>query len=174
MLHNGQLIVDRYAVHKITKVDHAIPHNTVIAEVTNQVTGEESTRTLRWDQHVTTEEPFEVAIGETGKIRVELALQRDEEDRPLYRYKITDDAAGIDQEGADLHLGARLPADNTKVAKTLLSHLYAAGEAYETELEGGIDSENLDLFDMKTNEWAYLSMEHIEVAQVELGRGFER
>jgi hypothetical protein len=55
----------------------------VIAEVTNQVTGEESSRTLRWDQHVTTEEPLEVAIGETGKIRVELALQRDDEDRPL-------------------------------------------------------------------------------------------
>jgi hypothetical protein len=173
MLREGQLLVERHAVSKITKVDHAIPHNTVIAEVTNQVTGEESTRTLRWDQHVTTEEPFEVAIGETGKLTVELALQRDDEDRPLYRYKISDEAAGIDHEGADLHLGARLPADNTKAAKTLLSHLYAAGEAYETELEGGIDSENLDLFDMKTNEWAYLNMEHIEMAQVELGRGME-
>jgi hypothetical protein len=29
-------------LHKINKVDHAIPHNLVIAEVTNQVTGEES------------------------------------------------------------------------------------------------------------------------------------
>ena len=106
--------MERYAVHKITKVDHAIPHNTVIAEVTNQITGEESTGALRWDQHVTTEEPIEVAIGDTGKITVELALQRDEEDRPLYRYKITDEAAGIGHEGVDLRLGARLPADNTK------------------------------------------------------------
>jgi hypothetical protein len=173
-LHQDQLLVERDAVSKITKVDHAIPHNTVIADVTNQVTGEESTRTLRWDQHVTTEEPFEVAIGDTGKIRVELALQRDEEDRAVYKFKITDEAAGIDHEGVELRLGARLPADNTKAAKTLLSHLYAAGEAYETELEGGIDSENLDLFDMKTNEWAYLNMEHIEMAQVELIRGLER
>jgi hypothetical protein len=176
MLHQDQLLVERYAVHKITKVDHAIPHNTVIAEVTNQVTGEESTRTLPWDQHVTTEEPFEVAIGETGKLRVELALQRDDEDRPLYRYKITDEAAGIDQEGTDLHLGARLPADNTRAAKTLLSLLYAAGEAYETELEGNIDSENLDLFgdDNRVNEWAYVHAEDIEMAQVELIRGLER
>lgn len=176
MLHNGQLIVDRYSVNKITKVDHAIPHNTVIADVTNQVTGEESTRTLRWDEHVTTEEPFEVAIGETGKVTVELALLRDEEDRPLYRYKITDEAAGIDHEGVDLHLGARLPADNTSAAKTLLSFLMAAGEAYETELEGNIDSENLDLFghDDRVNEWAYVHAEEIEMAQVELIRGLER
>ena len=174
MLHQDQLLVERDAVSKITKVDHAIPHNTVIAEVTNQVTGEESTRTLRWDQHVTTEEPFEVAIGETGKLRVELALQRDDEDRPLYRYKITDESAGLDQEGTDLHLGARLPAANTRAAKTLLSFLYAAGEAYETELEGNIDSENLDLFPMPVNEWAYVHAEEIEMAQVGLIKGIER
>jgi hypothetical protein len=174
MLHNGQLIVDRYAVNKITAEPYRLPHNTVSVELVNQMTGEESTRTLRWDQHVTTEEPFEVAIGETGKLRVELALQRDEEDRPVYRYKITDEAAGIDHEGVDLHLGPRLPADNTKAAKTLLSHLYAAGEAYETELEGNIDSENLDLFDMPVNEWAYVHAEEIEMAQVELIRGLER
>jgi hypothetical protein len=175
-LHANQLLVERSAVSKITKVDHAIPHNTVIAEVTNQLTGEESTRTLPWDQHVTTEEPFEVAIGETGKITVELAQQRDAEDRALYRYKITDEAAGIDHEGVDLYLGARLPADNTKAAKTLLSFLMAAGEAYETELEGNIDSENLDLFgdDDRVNEWAYVHAEDIEMAQVELIRGLER
>jgi hypothetical protein len=79
MLYQDQLLVERDAVSKINKVNHAIPQNTVIAEVTNQVTGEESTRTLHWDQQLTTEEPLEVAIGETGKITVELALQRDEE-----------------------------------------------------------------------------------------------
>lgn len=173
MLHQDQLLVEREAVSKINKVDHAIPHNTVIAELTNQVTGEESTRTLRWDQHVTTEEPFEVAIGETGKLRVELALQRDDEDRPLYRYKITDEQAGIDHEGADLHLGPRLRPDNLRAAKTLLSFLYAANEAYLTELEGNIDSENLDLFPMPVNEWAYVHAEDIEMAQVGLIRGLE-
>jgi hypothetical protein len=174
LLRQDQLLVERDAVHKITKVDHAIPHNTVIAEVTNQVTGEESTRTLRWDQHVTTEEPLEVAIGETGKITVELALQRDVEDRPLYRYKITDEAAGIDHEATDLHLGPRLRPDNIRAAKTLLSFLYAANEAYLTELEGNIDSENLELFPMSVNEWAYVHAEDIEMAQVELIRGLER
>ena len=172
-LRDGQLLVERHSVSKISAVDHAIPHNTVIIEVTDQITGAESTRTLRWDQHVTTEDPLEVAIGEIGKITVELALQRDDEDRPLYRYKITDDAAGIDHEGTDLHLGPRLRPDNVRAAKTLLSDLQRSGEAYETELEGGIDSEALDLFTDRVNEWAYANAEQIELAQVGLIRGLE-
>jgi hypothetical protein len=52
--------------------------------------------------------------------------------------------------------------------------LYAANEAYLTELEGNIDSENLDLFPMSVNEWAYVHAEDIEMAQVELIRGLER
>jgi hypothetical protein len=98
--------------------------------VTNQVTAEASTRTLRWDEHVTTEEPLEVKIGEIGKITVELVQLADEEDRPVYRYKITDGAAGIDHEVRDLHLGPRLRADNTFAAKALLSELRDASEAY--------------------------------------------
>jgi hypothetical protein len=140
-LHHGQLIVDRHAVNKITAEAYRLPHNTASVELTNQLTGEQSSRSLRWDEHVTTEEPLEVKIGETGKITVELALQRDEEDRPTYRYKLTDEAAGIDHEGVDLHLGPRLRPDNTRAAKTLLSFLYAVGEAYVTELDGNIDSE---------------------------------
>jgi hypothetical protein len=174
LLRQDQLLVERHSVGKINKVEYPLPQNTVTVELTNQITGQQSTRNLRWDEQVTTEEPFRVMIGETGKIRVELALQRDDEDRPLYRYKITDEAAGIDHEGADLHLGARLLADNTRAAKTLLSFLYAAGEAYVNELEGNIDSENLDLFPMPLNEWAYLNLEDIEVAQVGLIRGLER
>jgi hypothetical protein len=38
---------------------------------------------------------------DTGKIRVELAQQRDEEASVVYRYKITDEAAGIDHEVPD-------------------------------------------------------------------------
>jgi hypothetical protein len=173
MLHAGSLLVERHAVSKITKVDHAIPHNTVIAEVTNQVTGEESTRTFSWDQHVTTEEPFEFKIGETCTVKLELA-GIDEDARALYEYRITDESVGIDHEGTDLRLGPRLTPDNKRAAKTLLSDLLRAGEAYETELEGGIDSENLDLFDQRVNEWAYVHAEDIEMAQVELVRGFER
>jgi len=71
MLHNGQLIVDRYSVSKVSTEPFRLPHNTVSVELTNQLSGEQSTRNLRWDQHVTTEEPFEVAIGETGKIKID-------------------------------------------------------------------------------------------------------
>ena len=166
--------MDRYAVHKINKVEYPLPQNTVTVELTNQLTGEQSTRNLRWDEQVTTEEPLEVEIGDTGKITVELAQQRDEEDRAVYRYKITDEAAGIDHEGTDLHLGPRLRPDNTRAAKTLLSDLYAACEAFETELEGGIDSERLDRWLMPVNEWAYDRAEQIELAKVELVRGVER
>ena len=174
MLHNGQLIIGRTGVSKINAVEFPLPQNTVTISVTDQMTGEQSTHNLRWDSIQTTEEPLEVKIGDIGKITVELAQVADEEDRPVYRYKITDEAAGIDQEGTDLHLGARLPADNTRAAKTLLSQLYAAGEAYETELEGGIDSDALDRFPMILNEWAYVKAEEIEMAQVELIRGLER
>jgi hypothetical protein len=172
-LRPDQLLVDRHSVNKINSVAYPLPQNTVTVELTNQLTGEQSTRNLRWDQQITLDGPLHFSVGDSGKITVELAQLSDDQDRPLYKYRIEDEAAGIDQEGTDLHLGPRLRPDNIKAAKTLLSTLYAAGEAYETELEGGIDSENLDLFDMKTNEWAYLNMEHIEVAQVELGRGME-
>jgi hypothetical protein len=73
MLHNGQLIVDRHSVHRIAAEPFRLPHTTVSVELVNQMTGEQSMRNLRWDEQVTTEEPFEVAIGETGKITVELA-----------------------------------------------------------------------------------------------------
>jgi hypothetical protein len=172
-LRQDQLLVERHAVSKINTIDHAIPHNTVIIEVKDQITGEESTRTLRWDQHLTTEEPFEFKVGETGTVELELA-GTDEDARALYKYRITDESAGIDHEATDLRLGARLTPDNKRAAKTLLSDLLRAGEAYETELEGNIDSENLDLFDDRVNDWAYAHAEEIEMAQVELIRGVER
>jgi hypothetical protein len=173
LLHQDQLLVERYAVQKINKVQYPLPQNTVTLELTNQITGQRSTRNIRWDEQVTTEEPLEVKIGDTGKITIELASPADEEGRPAYRYKITDEAAGIDHEATDLHLGPRLRPNNTRAAKTLLSDLLRAGEAYETELEGGIDSERLDRWPMPVNEWAYVHAEEIEMAQVELGRGLE-
>jgi hypothetical protein len=173
MLHQDQLLVDRYAVNKINKVEFPLPQNTVAVELTNQMTDKQSTRNLRWDEQVTTEEPFEFRIGETGTVKLELA-GIDEDARALYKYRITDESAGIDHEATDLRLGARLTPDNTKAAKTLLSDLLRAGEAFETELEGNIDSENLDLFDDRVNEWAYVRAEDLEMAQVELIRGLER
>jgi hypothetical protein len=174
-LHQDQLLVDRYAAHKINKVEYPLPQNIVAVELTNQLTGEQSTRNLRWDQQVTVEGPLQFSVGDTGKITIELALLSDDEDRAVYKYRIEDQSAGIDHEATDLHLGARLRPDNTRAAKTLLSVLSAAGEAYETELEGGIDSENLDIFDDdRVNEWAYVHAEGIEMAQVELIRGVER
>jgi len=68
-LHKDQLLVERHAVHKINKVEYPLPQNTVTVELTNQLTGEQCTRNLRWDEQVTIEQPFEVKIGETGKIK---------------------------------------------------------------------------------------------------------
>lgn len=114
MLHNGQLIIDRYSVNKITAEPFRLPHNTVSGELINQMTGEQSTRNLRWDEQVTTEEPFEVEIGDTGRITVELALLADQEGSPAYKYKITDDSAGIDYEATDLRLDRNHRPDNAK------------------------------------------------------------
>lgn len=142
----------------------------MIAEVTNQVTGEESTRTLRWDQHVTTEEPLEVAI---GKIRLELALQREEEDRAVYKFEITDEAP-VSITRAWTCPGGETARGQHQGRQDASELLVCGGRSVRDRAQGGVDSENLDLFDMKTNEWAYLNMEHIEMAQVELIRGLER
>jgi hypothetical protein len=70
MLRQDQLLVERYDVHKITKVEYPLPQNIVTVHLKDQMTGEESMRDLQWDSFHTTEEPFEVEIGESGKITV--------------------------------------------------------------------------------------------------------
>jgi hypothetical protein len=75
---------------------------------------------------------------DSGLVTVGLALLPDDEGRPVYRYKITDEAAGIDHEGIDLHLGASHRPNNTKAGRTLVSLLGAAGRhtALGHKLEG--------------------------------------
>jgi hypothetical protein len=168
MLHAGSLLVERHAVSKITKVDHAIPLNEVVIEVSNQLTGEQSTRNLRWDEQVSTEEPFEVEIGDTGKITVELAQLADEEGRPAYRYRVKDEAAGIDYEATDLRLDASNRPDNATAARSLLAFLGASSEAFLVghELEA-------DAFPEDVNFWSHQMSDQILVAQIDLGGGLE-
>jgi len=168
MLHNVQLIVDRYSVSKITAEPFRLPHNTVSVELVNQMTGEQSTRNLRWDEQVTTEEPFEVEIGESGKITVELAQLADAEGRPAYRYRVTDEAAGIDYEAADLRLDASNRPDNATAAKALLQFLGATSEAFLV----GHDLE-ADAFPEEINWWSHEHSTEILTAQIDLGGGLE-
>jgi hypothetical protein len=168
MLRQDQLLLDRYAVHKITKVEYPLPQNLVAVQLSNQMTGEQSTRNLRWDEQVTTEEPFEVQVGETGKIKVELALLADEEGSPAYRYKITDDSAGIDYEATDLRLDARNRPDNAAAAKALLQFLGATSEAFLV----GHDLE-ADAFPEEVNFWSHQMSDQILAAQIDLGGGLE-
>ena len=95
MLHNGQLIVDRYQVNKITAEPFRIPQNTVSVELANQMTGEQSTRNLRWDEILTTEEPLDVKIDDTAKITIELASLSDTQGSPVYKFHISDPAVGV-------------------------------------------------------------------------------
>ena len=129
VLHQDQLLVDRYARQQDQQSRIPLPQNTVAVELTNQMTDKQSTRNLRWDEQVTTEKPFEVEIGETGKIRVELAQLADEEGRPAYRYRVADESAGIDYEATDLRLDATNRPDNAAAAKALLQFLGATSEA---------------------------------------------
>jgi hypothetical protein len=168
MLHSDQLLVDRFGVFKLQKVDHAIPQNTVTVNMTHQMTGSLATRNLRWDEQVTTDEGLEINIGDTGKIRVELALQSDEEGSPTYRFRVADEAAGIDHEGTDLRLGASHSPDNTKAMEALLDFLSASAESWAAghALEA-------DAFPESVNVWAANHGAEIAMAQLDLGGGLE-
>jgi hypothetical protein len=166
LLHQDQLLVDRYAVHKITKVEYPLPQNTVTVHLANQMTGVEERRDLRWDSQHTTEEPFEVEIGDTGKIIVELAQVADAEGRPAYRYRVTDDAAGIDYEATDLRLDASQRPDNAAAAKSLLQFLGATSDAFLV----GHDLK-ADAFPEEVNFWAHQGADEITMAQLDLGGG---
>jgi hypothetical protein len=112
--------------------------------------------------------PFEVNIGETGVIRIELIERADSADRAVYRYRIQDEAAGIDYEATDLHLGPRLRPDNTLAAKTLVSDLRESGEAWTAG-----HAIEADRFPESVNVWAANRHEELEMAHVQLGRGLE-
>jgi hypothetical protein len=169
LLHQDQLLVERFGVHKIREVEHAIPHNTVTVRMTHQMTGNWATRNLRWDEQVTTEDPLEVAIGDTGKITLELALVEGEKGRPLYKFSISDPAEGISFASAGLRLGPKQKPDNTRAAKLLLMELQESAEAWQAghALESDDFPEDVNVY--VANHGA-----EIEMAQVELIRGLER
>jgi hypothetical protein len=174
MLRNGQLIIDAdgSSVHKIISEPNHLPENTVSVQLRNQITGEESRRNLRWDQHVTTEEPLEVKIGETGKISVELAHLSGHEGRPQYRYKITDEAAGIDHEAADVYLDVGGKPDSIKAADTLMNFLIAGAEAWDAEMQGR-ESDNAGIWPPKIERWAFEHGQEILTAAMDLSAGLE-
>jgi hypothetical protein len=145
-----------------------IPHNTVSVELTNQMSGEQSTRNLSWDEQVTTEEGFEVPIGTTGKITIELAQLADQEGAPAYRYRVTDESAGVDYEAVDLRLGVGHRPNNAAAARSLLGFLGATSEAFLV----GHDLE-ADLFTEEVNWWAHQMRDEITIAQIGLADGLE-
>jgi hypothetical protein len=78
-------------------------------------------------------------IGERGRVRLELALQRDSKDRLLVATRSPTRPPELTTRERIYALARDLPR-TTQGAKTLVIFLYAAGSAYETELEGNIDS----------------------------------
>ena len=168
LLRPDQLLVERFGVHRLRSVEHAIPHNTVTVRMTHQMTGTWATRNLRWDEQVTAEEPLEVKIGETGKIRVELALLEGKQG-PAYKYEISDPATGVSFASAGVSLGRNQKPDNASAAQTLLSELQASSEAWTA----GHVLESDD-FPEDVNVWAANHDAEIASAQIELGGGLER
>jgi len=65
------------------------------------MTGKQSIRDLPRGRAPYHQEPDKIKIGDTGKISVGLDRPSDHESRPVFRYKITDEPAGIDQDDAD-------------------------------------------------------------------------
>jgi hypothetical protein len=154
-------------VYKINKVEHVIPLSVVTVHLTDQLTGKESTRNVHWDSFHTTEEPLEVAIGESGKITVELAQARDYENRPRFRWHLTDE--GIDYAGTHIHLGAYHFPNNVKAAKILLSDLRESGEAWAE-----CHALEADSFPEDVNVWAANHAAEIDRVQLGLAEGLER
>jgi hypothetical protein len=167
-LRKGQLLIEQYAVHKITDVDYAIPENVLVVTLSNQIDRSARQRTLRWHEQVATEEGLEVKIGNRGTIRVELAQLKDPDDRPRYRWLIKDPDSYLVDEGVDLSLGASRRPSNKEAIGALLSFLGAAAEGYEVTMRGG-ESENATLFaNPRTTEWAYLMSDELQAAQLDL------
>jgi hypothetical protein len=168
MLRQDQLLVERYAVHKITKVEHSLPQNIVTVHLKNQMSGQESSRDLQWESIHTTEEPFEVPIGTTGKITIELALLADQEGSAAYRYRVTDESARVDYEATDLRLDVGHRPDNAAAAKGLLQLLGATSAAFLAghEIEADVFPEEIDW-------WAHQMKDEITIAQIGLGEGLE-
>ena len=54
---------------------------------------------------------------------------------------------------------------------SILSFLYAAGEAYQSETMHESWSENIDMFPMAVTEWAYQHMDEIGMAELDLSGG---
>jgi hypothetical protein len=165
MLHQDQLLVDRYAVSKITKVEHPLPLNTVTVHLTNQMPGVEETRDLQWDSKHTTEESLEVEIGDTGKIIIELASLQPS---PVYKYEISVLDEVITFASVGLHLGAKEKPDNLTAAHLLLSDLLESSEAF---VDGR--AVEADAFPEDVNWWAANHAAEILMAQHDLGRGLE-
>lgn len=124
----GDLIVDSpYAATQcVTGVSYPVPENIVEVELLNQLTDETTTRTLRWDDRLMVDQPLAVPIGASGLVTVELALLCDDDERPRYRYYITDEAEGVADENTDLVLTAGGRPDAVKAMKILLDTLIDA------------------------------------------------
>jgi hypothetical protein len=65
------------------------------------MTGKQSIRDLPPGRAPYHQEHDEIKIGDTGKISVGLDRPSDHQNRPAFRYKITDEPAGIDQDIRD-------------------------------------------------------------------------
>jgi hypothetical protein len=165
-------------VSRITALDPILPGNVMDVTTRDQVTGEERSRSFRWDDRHEVLEGYELAIEGAGTIRVELAqIEDDEEARPRYRHIITNTAGEVLEEAIGVGGPANGKVDHKRAMSDLLGFLGAAGEAYDAEQrQSGYESENHDLFNEAVHRWASEHDDALTMAYLELSPegGLER
>jgi hypothetical protein len=148
-------------VQRVMKVDYVLSGVCVDVALVNVVTGEATTRNIRWSEHLDTETALTKPVGD-GSITVELA-ELDKQDRWRYRVVIKD-REDVIYDAIEVGSGARERPDNQKALATVVSFLEAAAEARE-------ESDNLDLFSPDVRLWAHQNSSELESLALDLGGG---
>lgn len=110
-----------------------------------------------------TDDSVSVAIGD-ARLTV-TRWQITDEGRMQYRYVI-DGAAH--EMGYDLHGPVGSDPGPLEMLATLLTFLYACGEAVDFTMRTGQESENLTLFNEEVREWAYLNRDELSILECEI------
>jgi hypothetical protein len=164
------LIVEGERVHKVLRNEGYAAGDTVELTLRDQHSMEESTRTVQKDAPFMTEQGLDMDLGDSGRLKVELAGHDGVKGGWVYRWYAFDGTGRQLGTVADLHSGPRQPTNNKKAMSTLLSFIAASGEAYDSWMRGTV-SDNFDLFPPSMRKWTSEIAEEAAAVQVALDPG---
>ena len=101
-------------------------------------------------------------LGAAGHLSVVSSGERSKDNREIFTYTITNGQGEVITQGSDLMSGVGGEAQAEKMMASLLSFLGAAAEANEPA------SDNWDLFNAPTREWAKANADEIAILEAEM------